>query len=54
MSQQLKIFEQQRVEFIESEERLAKLNHIGIIDSNGEYLEGIQDYDADTGTYEMK
>ena len=46
MRQQLKIFEQQKVEFIESEERLAKLYHMSIIDSNGEYLGGIQD-DAD-------
>ena len=46
MRQQLKIFEQQRNEIIESEERLAKLYHMGIIDSNGKYLGGIQD-DAD-------
>ena len=46
MKQQLKIFEPQKVEFIESEKRLAKLDLMGIIDSNGEYLRGIQD-DAD-------
>ena len=43
MRQQLKISEQQKVVFIESEERFAKLYHMGIIDLNGEYLGGIQD-----------
>ena len=43
MRQQIKISEQQKVVLIESEERFAKLYHMGIIDFNGEYLGGIQD-----------
>ena len=42
MEQQLKDYELQKLDFIDSEEKLAKLYHMGIIDSNGEYLGGIQ------------
>ena len=38
MKQQFYDFEQQKLEFIESEEELAKLYHMGIVDDNGEYL----------------
>ena len=42
MEQQLKDYELQKLDLIDSEEKLAKLYHMGIIDSNGEYLGGIQ------------
>ena len=38
MKQQLRDFEEQKLEFIESEEKLCKLYHHGIIDSNREFL----------------
>ena len=38
MKQQLRDFEEQKFEFIESEEKLCKLYHQGIIDSNEEFL----------------
>ena len=37
MEQQLKDYEFQKLDFIDSEEKLAKLYHMGIIDSNGEF-----------------
>ena len=43
MRRQLYDFEQQKLEFIESEEKLAKLYHLGIVDNNGEYLGEMQD-----------
>ena len=43
MKQQLKDFEEQKLDYIDSTEKLSKLYHQGIIDSNGEYIGALLD-----------